>query len=125
VRRSGSDREALIHIAREQRPQHARVFWRMPLPRRTANNHVTLAQIRERDSSLKLLPRHFDVFELGKLKITEPPKRYNESSLECPKVMGVCVCCGRERPDAKIRVGLRILDSRGKSTTSLSRSFVR
>jgi hypothetical protein len=31
--------------------------------------------------------------------------------------MGVCVCCSRERPDVKIRVGLRTLDTRGKSTT--------
>ena len=32
--------------------------------------------------------------------------------------MGICVCCSRERPDVKIRVGLRTLDSRGKSTTN-------
>jgi hypothetical protein len=31
--------------------------------------------------------------------------------------MGVCVCCNRERADVKIRVGLRTLDTFGKSTT--------
>jgi hypothetical protein len=31
--------------------------------------------------------------------------------------MGECVCCNRERADAKIRVGLRTLDTLGKTTT--------
>jgi len=30
--------------------------------------------------------------------------------------MGVCVCCNRERADVKIRVGLRSLDTLGKTT---------
>jgi hypothetical protein len=30
--------------------------------------------------------------------------------------MVVCACCTRERPDAKIRVGLRTLDTLGKTT---------
>src|SRR5216683_1313047 len=65
-----------------------------------------------------MLPRHFDVFELGKVKIHQTPETAQpKSSWECPNVMSVCVCCSRERPDVKIRVGLRTLDSRGKSTT--------
>jgi len=31
--------------------------------------------------------------------------------------MGMCTCCSRERSDAKIRAGLRTLDTSGKSTT--------
>jgi hypothetical protein len=31
--------------------------------------------------------------------------------------MSVCVCCNRERADVKIRVGLRTLDTLGKTTT--------
>jgi hypothetical protein len=31
--------------------------------------------------------------------------------------MGVCVCCNRERAEVKIRVGLRTLDTLGKTTT--------
>src|SRR6266436_685271 len=65
-----------------------------------------------------MLPRHFDVFELGKVKIHQTPETaQRKSSWGCPNVMSVCVCCSRERPDVKIRVGLRTLDSRGKSTT--------
>ena len=65
-----------------------------------------------------MLPRHFDVFELGKVKIHRTPETAQpKSSWECPNVMSVCVCCSMERPDVKIRVGLRTLDSRGKSTT--------
>jgi hypothetical protein len=30
--------------------------------------------------------------------------------------MGVCVCCNGERADVKIRVGLRTLDTLGKTT---------
>jgi len=30
--------------------------------------------------------------------------------------MGMCVCCNRERADVKIRVGLRTLDTVGKTT---------
>ena len=32
--------------------------------------------------------------------------------------MGMCTCCNRERADVKIRVGLRTLDTLGKSTTN-------
>ena len=40
--------------------------------------------------------------------------------------MGVCVCCSRERPDVKIRVGLRTLDTQGQEHyEALSRSSVR
>src|ERR1700719_2444334 len=31
--------------------------------------------------------------------------------------MGACVCCNRERAGVKIRVGLRTLDTLGKTTT--------
>jgi hypothetical protein len=31
--------------------------------------------------------------------------------------MGACVCCNRERAGVKIRVGLRTLDTFGKTTT--------
>ena len=31
--------------------------------------------------------------------------------------MGMCSCCSRERSDAKIRAGMRTLDTSGKSTT--------
>jgi hypothetical protein len=31
--------------------------------------------------------------------------------------MGMCTCCNRERADVKIRVGLRTLDTLGKTTT--------
>jgi len=31
--------------------------------------------------------------------------------------MSMCVCCNRERADVKIRVGLRTLDTLGKTTT--------
>jgi hypothetical protein len=31
--------------------------------------------------------------------------------------MGTCVCCRREKADLKIRVGLRTLDTSGKTTT--------
>jgi len=33
--------------------------------------------------------------------------------------MPACDCCGRDKPDVKIRVGLRGVDSRGKVTAKL------